>query len=83
MQTGPQVESLPSTPILDPKKGKSIPWWGWVLILLAVIGAAVGIYFAVNSPKDKITPTPFSPTPFLPISMMPSYTNMTTSRKPT
>ena len=83
MQAIPQDVSVPPTPVFNPKKGPLIAWWGWVLILLAVIGVAVGIYFAVNSPKDKITPTPFSPTPFLPISMMPSYTNMTTSRKPT
>lgn len=79
MQTGTQAESVPSTPVLDPKKGPLIAWWGWVLILLAIIGAAVGIYFATK--KDEVTP--FSPTPFLPISMMPAYTNMTTSRKPT
>lgn len=72
MATETQIKS-PDPNILS-KRGNPLPWWGWLLILILVVGIAVGIYYAIESTKKyEITPTPFLPT----------YTNMTTSMKPT
>jgi serine/threonine-protein kinase len=54
--TLPPYEQPPPYEADERRRSRRLPWWGWLLLVLALAGAAVGVYLLAR-PHDVAVPT--------------------------